>query len=195
MKAESEATAAAESLILDRLGQALAAQGKQDQAELSFLRSLRWRIAGSGHHAATAETLENLAAVYYEMGKGDEGFAAFEQSHRLRVEIFGENSVQAARSFSLLAAAHHLQGDLVQAEALYRRAVANLRPHANDPCARDQLMLALVNLSLVLKEKRGDEEAAVLEADVLEKEGLGLLSSPECPPSLGESPWGRSSGS
>jgi hypothetical protein len=78
-----------------------------------------------------------------------------------------------------------LEGRLDEAVRLFRRAVENLRPHASDPCDREELMLALLNLSVVLEEM-GDEE----QAEALEKEGLALPSSPECPPSLGESPWG-----
>lgn len=186
---QSGVEASAVSLILDRLGQAQAAQTKHEEAELSFLRSLRWRLGGSGHEVATAGTLENLAALYYQMGKADEGFAALEQSHRLRVGAFGADSAQAGRSFSLLAAAHQLEGRPDEAVRLFRRAVTNLGPHASDPCDREELMLALLNLSVLLEEL-GDEE----QAEALEKEGLALPSSPECPPSLGESPWGGAKG-
>jgi len=168
------AGAAAESLVLDRLGQAQAARGEVNEAEMSYLRSLRLRFAARGEEEAAAETLDHLASLYYQMERPDEGLAVHEQALRLRRQTFGDDSVQVARSLVLVAAAYELQGDDAKAEDGFRQAVEILRDKAETPEEHARLGEALINLGTLL-EKTGRES----EGEQAIREGLRLSGPSE----------------
>ncbi|HEX2253182.1 MAG TPA: tetratricopeptide repeat protein [Thermoanaerobaculia bacterium] len=172
-----------ESLVLDRLGQAQAAQGKNDAAELSYLRSLVLRLGTEEQGAATAETLENLADLYYQRNQPEAGLRALRQSLAVRERSFGPRSPEAAQSLSLLGTAYRQLGRFEEAEQLLRRAGAILREAPQDACVREELSLAWNSLAELLAATGRDDEA-----ERLRQEALRVLQPADCPPSLGEDP-------
>jgi len=162
---DKKAGASAESLVLDRLGQAQAALGEEREAELSFLRSLRLRLGREGEEEATAETLDRLASLYYQMGQPEQGLSVHREALHLRRQRFGHESVEVAQSMALVASAHEIQRDYEQAEKLFRQAIDILRRKAVTKADRERLGVALINLGTLLKKtgRQAEGEAKIEE--------------------------------
>jgi tetratricopeptide (TPR) repeat protein len=134
------------------------------EAELSFLRSMRLRLGSPGEEGALAESLDHLASLYYQMERPEDGLAVHEQALRLRRQVFGDDSVEVADSLILVASAHELRGDLAKAEDLFRRSIEILRAKANSTEDREKLGTALINLGTLLKKAgRKDEGEATIQ--------------------------------
>jgi len=167
--AREDAGPVAESLVLDRLGSIQRGLTEYEKAELSLLRALQIRFTEPSLEAQAAETLDELAAVYFQAGQYSRSLRTYEQARKYRERVFGPGSPEVAKSLVLLGAERHQRGALDEAESLFRRAVELLRPHADDPAWRALLSGSLRNLAEVL-EDRGRQT----EADALAREASGL---------------------
>ena len=169
----------ARAIVLDRLGRAEAAQGRYEEAEVTYLTSLRLRLGSATETRLaedTASTLDHLGNLYFTESREEEGFAVLQQSLQLRERMYGEDSIQTAASWLLLGGAHEGRGALDEAEIELRRAVMILRKRARSAEERHDLGVALLNLATVL-ERQGRNE----EAEPLVEEGVRYSLDPVAP--------------
>ena len=127
----------AESLLAARLhseiGLACLDLGEYKQA-LSPLRSalaIREQALGPDH-PDTAQSLNNLAALYYAQGRYAEAEPLYRRALAIREQALGPDHPDTAQSLNNLAALYYAQGRYAEAEPLYRRALA-IREQALGP--------------------------------------------------------------
>ena len=107
------------------VGRALAATGRDSEAEPHLRRALVMRRRGLGtDHPQTAESLTALAETLTKVGQLDESEALARQSLEVHRRLFGERHPDTARGYRALAGVLELQGDADRAIDAWRRALA-----------------------------------------------------------------------
>ncbi len=77
-----------------------------------------------GEHPDTATSMNNLAALYHELGRIKEAELLFRRALAIWERALGSEHPNTAISLSWLALSHHQQWQYEQAQPLYERALA-----------------------------------------------------------------------
>ncbi|MDB5035782.1 MAG: tetratricopeptide repeat domain containing protein [Chlorobi bacterium] len=147
--------------VLDRLGAFLIASGRYEGAELVLRQALFIRRRSLGlEHAATIETMENLASLYYYKRNMDRAEPFARKAMEVREKQFGIESPLTLASMNTLGAMLYLKEEYDEAEALFLRLIAiNERVHGANSQATTQ---ALNNLGTIYKAKERLDDAVLL---------------------------------
>ncbi len=110
--------------LLNRSAQYLHAQGRYEETEPLFERTLRIgeQTLGSDH-PAVATRLNNLAELYRAQGRYDEAEPLYERALRISEQALGSDHPDVATSLNNLAMLYRAQGRYDEAEPLYERAL------------------------------------------------------------------------
>lgn len=142
--------------------------GKYTEAEQRLERALTAYEAGTDPNL-TAEGINNLAAVKFELGKINESLALHQRSVKLMETNLGVNSVSAAIARSNLAGAYVSLGQLAAAEPLYLQSIRVLE--ANKDAKMGSLADTLANLAnLYLAQGEMSRAVPLVQRAVLLKE-------------------------
>ena len=110
---------------LTRLATLYYSQGKYNEAESLYLRSLVIREKQLGeNHLAVAISLNNLAELYRNQGKYDEAEPLYLRSLSIYEKELGENHPHVATSLNNLAELYRNQGKYNEAEPLHLRSLS-----------------------------------------------------------------------
>ncbi|MCH8805465.1 MAG: tetratricopeptide repeat protein, partial [Planctomycetes bacterium] len=112
-------------LSLNNLAMLYDTQGKYDQAEPLFKRSLAINEKALGpEHPDVAASLNNLAELYRVQGKYDQAEPLYKRSLAIKEKALGPEHPDVALGLNNLAALYDTQGKYDQAEPLYKRSLA-----------------------------------------------------------------------
>ncbi|CAM9368870.1 unnamed protein product [Ectocarpus fasciculatus] len=108
-----------------RLAHILVEQGKYEEADALFIRSLAIdeKVYGPDH-PKVATTVNNRAGLLRGQGKYDEAEALYVRSLAIREKVYGPDHPAVAASLNNLAALLEIQGKYVEADPLYVRSLA-----------------------------------------------------------------------
>ncbi|GCF11224.1 tetratricopeptide repeat protein [Dictyobacter arantiisoli] len=116
--------------LFTTVGFAVFTQGKYAEAEPLCKRALAIREEHLGaRHPATANSLNNLAALYRAQGKYADAEPLYKRALAIREEQLGARHPATANSLNNLAALYNAQGKYADAEPLYKRALAIREEH------------------------------------------------------------------
>lgn len=119
--AEQSLTAAS---LFNAAGFAASKQGRYTVAELLYKRALEIREQQlGGEHPSIAQSLNNLAALYYSQGRYEDAEPLYERALMIREQRLGGEHPSTAQSLNNLAALYHMQKKYTDAEPLYERAL------------------------------------------------------------------------
>ncbi|MFI5264864.1 MAG: tetratricopeptide repeat protein, partial [Candidatus Kapaibacterium sp.] len=112
---------AAFAALSGKLGNALVAASSYKEAEydLCIALDLRKKLFGE-NDLITAESMSDLATLFYHTGKFNDAGALFDNASKIREEILGENDPLTARTLNDLATIFYSQGKLDNAEKYFR---------------------------------------------------------------------------
>ncbi|HTD16176.1 MAG TPA: tetratricopeptide repeat protein, partial [Chthoniobacterales bacterium] len=119
----------------------LSKQGKYQEAIplAEKLVDITRRLRGP-EDTQTATSLNNLAALYYEMGEYAKAEPLYREALRIRQKVLGPEHPDTATSLNNLALLYHEMGEYAKAEPLYREALRicqkALGPEHPDTAAR-----------------------------------------------------------
>jgi CHAT domain-containing protein/Tfp pilus assembly protein PilF len=162
--------------VLDLLVEASWRGGKSRKPETLDLarRALAIKENGLGaDHAEVAESLNNLAVVYYFLGAYDEAQPLWERALAIRKRTLGPEDPEVAQALNNLANLMQTTGDYATARALYAQSL-EIREKAFGP-ENPLVAQSLHNLALLLK-NMGDYAAALPLAEralEIKQKGLG----------------------
>jgi serine/threonine-protein kinase len=151
--------------VLSTIGTSYLGLGVLDKAEACITRAMEERraLVGSEHHDS-AESMLDLAAVYYATERFDQAEPLLRHAMKIFRSIRGDHNLDIARTANDLGAVLRARGNLEEAESLYNQALQIRRAHEGT----NSLGVAetLNNLAAVLQARgnRTDAEAALAEA-------------------------------
>lgn len=144
--------------VLSAIGTSFLGLGMLDQAETCISRAMdeRRKLLGDAHHD-TAESMLDLAGVYYAKERFDDAEALLRQAMSIFRSVRGDHNLDIARTSNDLGAVLRASGKLEEAESCHRQAL-EMRQSYEGP---DSLNVAesYNNLAGVLN-ARGDREEA-----------------------------------
>ena len=145
--------------LYQSLGQVFISLGNMEDAErlLNRARGL-WRRVHWPDSSSVAQTLDLLAQVYIHQGQFDLALATLQQSQRLRIEEFGEGSIEEAASLSVIAYVRLLQYQTEEAELAARRALDIFGRRGDGDYAAERIE-AQFNLAEALNRQGGSVRA------------------------------------
>ena len=154
--------------VLGWLGLALQNAARYAEAVPLYQRSLAIREKALGpEHPDTAQSLNNLAGLYYSQGKYAEAEPLHKRSLAIREKALGPEHSDTAQSLNDLALLYDLQGKYAEAEPLYKRSLA-IREKALGPEHSDTAN-SLNNLAGLY-----DSQGKYTEAEPLYKRSLAI---------------------
>jgi tetratricopeptide (TPR) repeat protein len=160
--------------VLDWLGWALWRAARYAEAEPLYKRALAVREKALGpEHPDTAQSLNNLALLYYSQGRYAEAEPLCKRALAVREKALGPEHPDTARSLNNLANLYGKQGRYAEAEPLYKRALA-IREKALGP-EHPETAQSLNNLaSLYYSQVRyAEAESLCKRALAVEEKALG----------------------
>jgi len=148
-------------LLQNGLAQLLQSQGKYEEAEPLFRRTLAAREAALGPaHPHTLTLVNNLALLLKAQGKYEEAEPLYRRALAGREEALGPAHPDTLASVNNLAQLLQALGKYEEAEPLYRRALAG-REEALGP-AHPNTLTSVGNLAVLLQSLGKHEQAAAL---------------------------------
>jgi tetratricopeptide (TPR) repeat protein len=144
---------------LTKLADVLTLRGEYAAATPLITEALviRQRLHGDVMHADIAESIEDLAFNYYDLGDYPHALETMRQALDMRRAVHPDIHSELATAINNLALLLYQTGDYAAAQALYEEGLAMLRQLLG-PEHKD-VAVALINVALVLHDK-GDYEAA-----------------------------------
>ena len=111
--------------LLNKAGDYLDQSAQYEQAEPLYQRALaiRERVLGPDH-PDTADSLNNLAVLYFHRGKYEQAEPLYQRALAIREQVLGPDHPDTANSLNNLAMLYHHRGKYKQAEPLLDRALA-----------------------------------------------------------------------
>jgi tetratricopeptide (TPR) repeat protein len=154
---------------LNKQGNALLEAGHYTEAQASLERSLAIREKALGpDHPNVAQSLHNLALLYYAQGAYDKAEPLYQRSLAIQEKAFGPDHPDVAASLHNLALLYYAQGAYDKAEPLYQRSLAILEK-ALGPDHPDVAQILLNYAALLRKLDRADEaEAMEIRAEFIQ---------------------------
>jgi tetratricopeptide (TPR) repeat protein len=111
--------------LLNDTGFYLYERGRYTESELLYQHALAIREQQSGsQHPATAQSLDNLAALYREQGKYEQAEPLHQRALAICIHQLGPEHPHTATSLNNLAGLYQIQGKYELAEPLYQNALA-----------------------------------------------------------------------
>jgi CHAT domain-containing protein/Flp pilus assembly protein TadD len=149
--------------IIFTLGQSLGNRGRYAEAEPLIRRSLDLRESALGRdHADVAESLHNLASLYFHQGRPGEAEPLLLRALAIREKALGPDHPAVAETLGNLGLAYSALGRGDEAEALYLRSLA-IREKAYGP-DHPEICYPLTNLAMLyLRQGRADTAEALLK--------------------------------
>jgi tetratricopeptide (TPR) repeat protein len=145
-------------LLLNRTGYFLNSQGSYRQAEPLYEHAFEIRRAVLGEqHLDTAQSLNNLAALYQIQSKYEEAELLFKQTLKIRRAVLGEQHRLTAWSLNNLGELYRSQGRYEEAEPLYKQALKIRRAVLGEQ--HPDIALSLNSLGLLYQSQGRYEEA------------------------------------
>jgi serine/threonine-protein kinase len=159
--------------LLDTLGSANPFEGRgRDTTVLEALRLAAAKLEGAfpGQPDVEAGVRYTIGVTYLRLGRFDEAERMLRSAIRLLGDQPGEDGPAHADALSALGILRQDRGDLVEAEALLRRALATIRRQrtGGEP-GRDEID-SLANLALLLQEREEWDEAEAMMREVLARD-------------------------
>jgi len=134
--------------LLDRTGLYLRERALYSLAEPLFLRALQIREQQSGpEHPDTAQSLNNLAHLYYKLGRYTQAEPLYQRALQIREQQSGPEHLDIANSLYGLANLYHQQDRYEKAEPLFLRSL-QIREQQLGP-GHQQVAYPLNNLALI----------------------------------------------
>jgi tetratricopeptide (TPR) repeat protein len=135
-------------------GELLYGQGDKAGAEKLFDQALKEAEAFGENDGRLAATLNDLAVIYDETKRFDQGEKYYKRALAIRERAFGKSSDDVATTLNNLANLYKDRGSYAQAEPLYNRAVQIYSEKKNQPL----LAMSYNNLaSLMVKENKPEQ--------------------------------------
>ncbi len=147
--------------LLDQTGYYLYNQGFYEEVRPLYeqVLAIRQRTLGN-EHGKTAESLNNLAALYMSQGRYKQAEPLYEQAVAISRRVLGEEHPNTAKSLNNLAILYKLQGLYEQAQPLYEQALVIRRQALGED--HPETARSLNNLSLLYESQGCYEEAEPL---------------------------------
>jgi tetratricopeptide (TPR) repeat protein len=174
---------AALAAALETSGRLLLHSGRWRDAEAAFGEALQQKTPPIAKQLR-ASLLWGLGSVYAHERRNDEAIPRLQESLALTEEMKGRDSIEAANTMEVHAAAYDYAGRYRDAEALFRRAIAiNEKLSTGEPVDRGR---PIANLALNLEYQKRDDDALVeyrralplvLRAEGYERTGLAEVQA------------------
>ncbi|MDB9506568.1 CHAT domain-containing protein, partial [Microcystis aeruginosa CS-338/01] len=120
------------------------------------------------NHPDTAQSLNNLAALYRVQGRYSEAEPLYKQALAIRKQQLGDNHPDTAQSLNNLAALYRVQGRYSEAEPLYKQALAIRKQQLGDN--HPDTATSLNNLAVFYQ-----SQGRYKEAELLYKQALAIF--------------------
>jgi tetratricopeptide (TPR) repeat protein len=160
--------------LLNEAGYYLRDRAQYAEAEPLYERALviREEVLGK-RHPDTAQSLNNLAALYDTQGKYAEAEPLYKRALAIREKVQGERHPDTARSLNNLAVLYDTQGKYAEAEPLYEQALAIYEEVQGEK--HPDTALSLNNLGMLYKTqgKYAEAEPLIKRALTINEEILG----------------------
>jgi len=165
--------ARATSVLQDRLGRLLQAQGKLDEAGVLLREALEAKRATIGdRHPDTLVSMNNLALLLLDQGKLDEAGVLLRETLEARRATLGDRHPRTLTSINNLGTLLQDQGKLDEAGVLYREALEARRATLGD--RHPDTLVSINNLGVLLKDQGKLDESGVLYREALEARRVTL---------------------
>jgi tetratricopeptide (TPR) repeat protein/transcriptional regulator with XRE-family HTH domain len=111
--------------VLNNAGCYLQVRGQYTEAEILFQQALKIRErTAESNGSAFAQSLNNLARLYWDQGRYERAEPLFQRALALREQVLGLNHLDVAQTSDDFASLYWMQGRYEQAESLFQRALA-----------------------------------------------------------------------
>ncbi len=158
LEIREKALSADDQLVLNaqiNLAEVYMALGKYSSAEPPLQRAVKSMRSANPNDIRLADLLERAARVYSALGNAGKVEAAYEESLRVKEQVFGSENPKIAEPLLMLAEFHQLEGNDKKAATFYKRLVAVREKDANS----EEVVDAIARYVCVLG-KLGEKEEA-----------------------------------